>query len=659
MRKAIKIISLLFFTTLVMQFINIYCLKAAEVQNNIILLMDVSGSMKETDPKRLSIVAASMLIDSSADNTNLNIVTFGDKAKSKFTLESKPSKEKLKGELANIKFDNSYTDLKDGIKEALLQLSKMQGNKSIILLSDGKEDIRDGITKEHKDEFASLIDKAHSEEIKINCIALSNLADKAALQNIAFKTEGQFFYSNSPSQLINVYSKLIESINNFFTIKEYEISDEVPSEIKLSSYVQEITVKIASLENKTPLVDIMKGGAVLSASKLGDGYKIYNISNKEDCILNVSPRDNGKYLVIIQIKSKSVISIKPLEKDFSIPKEVPLKLNVTLTADKDIVGLHMDKVEGTFREPIERDSSGFNFTFNKAKSGEYEILVTAYDGQGRIIAVNNLRINVTDDPPFYYKAEIPKEIVIDKPYKIVLKQLSQDKVINPSGEIIVDYGDKYEKFPLKIVDNYLTTEVTLHKLQEVSLTVCVNGVFDNDSFSYFLPQSKVTAVKRPLTMKEYYYEKFKIPMLIIFILSAMDLLIIVFQRTQYKRFLKYSITKELTYKLGSKNISYFLTVTLTPTKNIKYLNLKGNTLEAEDEENNGVGYLLLDFPKGSKIFQGLKYLVLKDKAFKIEYYPSMEQQVYKEEEEVSGSLLFEGNIRIIIKVKKDEIIIYS
>lgn len=659
MKKSLKTISLLFFITLAFEFINIHYIKAAEVQNNIILLMDVSGSMKETDPKRLSIVAASMLIDSTDDNTNLNIVTFGDKAKSEFTLENKPSKENLKGELINIKFDNSYTDLKDGIKEALSQLSKVQGNKSIILFSDGKEDLRDGITKEHKEEFVSLIDKAHSEGIKINCIALSNGADKAALQNIAYKTEGEFFYSDSPSQLINVYSKLLESINNFFTIKEYEISNRIPSEIKLSSYVEGVTVKIASLENKTPLVDIMKGDKVFSASKLGDGYKIYNIKNEEDSILNISPRDSGKYLVIVQIKSKSVLNISPLEKDYSLPKEVPLKLTVTLAADKDIVGLHMDKVDGDVREPIERDSRGFNFNFNKAKSGVYEILVTAYDGQGRIIAVNNLRINVTDDPPFYYKDEIPKEMIIDKPYKIVLKQLNQDKVINPSGEIIVDYGDKYEKFPLKIVDNYLTAEVTLHKLQEVRLTACINGVFNNDSFSYFLPYSKVSAANKPLTMKEYYYEKFKIPIFIILILSALDLLTIAFGKTQYKRFLNYSITKELTYKLSSKNISYFLTITLTPIKNIKYLNLKGNTIEAEAEDNNGIGYILLDFPKGSKISQGIRYLVLKDKAFKIEYYPCMEQHVYKEEEEVSGSLLFEGNIRIIIKNKKDEITIYS
>jgi len=658
MKKFIKAISLLFFISLALQFINIKPIKAVEIQNNVILLMDVSGSMKGTDPKRLSIVAASMLIDSADDNTILNIVTFGDKAKSEFSLESKPSKESLKKELTNLKFDNSYTDLKEGIKEALLQLNKVQGNKSIILFSDGKEDPKDGLTKEHKDEFISLIEKAHSEGIKVNCIALSKDADKAALENIAYKTEGQFFYSSSPSQLINVFSKLLGSINNFYTVKEYEISDGALSEIKFSSYVQEAVIKIASLDNKTPLVDLIKNGEMFSASKLGDGYKIYSIKNEEDSILNISPRDSGKYLVIVQIKSKAVVSINPVDKSFSIPKEVPLNLNITLTVDKDVVGLHMDKVEGDIREPIERSSKGLNFTFNKAKSGEYEILITAYDGQGSIIAVNNLKINVTDNPPFYYKDEIPKEMIIDRPYKIELKELNQDKVINPSGEIIVDYGDKYEKFPLIIVDNYLVSEITLHKLQEVRLTACINGVFNNNSFSYFLPYSKVEAVKRPLTMKEYYYEKFKIPIFIILILSALDLLTIVFGRFQYKRFLNYSITKELTYKLSSKGINYFLTVTLTPTKNIQYLNLKGNAIEAHDEEDNGIGYLMLNLPKGSKISQGLEYLVFKDKAFSIEYYPSMEQQVYKEEEEINSSLLLEGNIKITIKVSKEKITIF-
>lgn len=658
MKKYYKVISLLFLLSFILQGFLVKSVKAVEIQNNIVLLIDNSGSMKETDPKRLSIVAAAMLIDSIDDNTNLNIITFGDKAEALYSLDDKPLKENLKAELLNIKFNNNYTDLKEGIKEALSQLSKMQGDKKIIVLSDGKEDPIGGLTKEHKDEFTSFIEKAHSDGVKVNCIALSDFADKDSLENIAFKTGGEFYYSNNPSELFNVFSKILGNINGYYTVKEYEMEDQVSKEVKLSSYIQDIIIKIASLDNKTPIVDVEQNDKQLTASKLGDGYKIYGFKNEGDNTINISPRDKGKYSVIVQVRSKAKLNINSQDKNFTVPKGVPMDISVSLELDKDLMGLHMDKVEGDSREPINKSNNGFSFTFNKIKNGQYPILITAYDGQGRIIAVNNLYINVTDYPPFYYRSQIPKEMIINKPYKIELKQINNQKVINPSGEIIVDYGDKYEEFPLKFVDNLLISEVTLHKLQGVKLTTCINGVYNNDNFSYYLPYSNVKAIKKPLTKLGYYYELIKVPFFIILTLSALIYILIAFGKYQYKRFCLYTITKELTYKLNSTGTNYFLSVTLSPEKNIQYLNLKSNTVEVEDEEMSGIGYIILNLPKGNKLIQGLKYFVFKDKVFLVEYYGGMEQQVYKEEEEISSSFIYEGDIRIFIKSKREEITIY-
>jgi hypothetical protein len=658
MKKYKKVISLLFLLSFVFQGFLIKPVKAEDTLNNIILLIDNSGSMRQTDPKRLSMVAASMLIDSIGENTSLNIISFGDKPMYLYSLDKKPSRESLKAELLNVKFDSNYTDAKEGLKEALAQLSKVQGDKSIIILSDGKEDPAGGLTKEHKDEFKTLIEKAHSDGVKINCIALSKAADKDSLENIAFKTAGEFYYSDSPSQLFNVFSKLLGNINDFYTVKEYEIENQAAKEVKLSSYIQEVIIKIAAINNKTPFVDVLKNDKVLTASKLGDGYKIYSFKNEEDNTISISSKDEGKYSVIVQVKSRAKLNINSLDKSFSVPKGVPMDINVSLIVDKDIMGLHMDKVEGDSREPINKNNNGFSFTFNKAKSGQYPILITAYDGQGRIIAVNNLNINVTDYPPFYYTSQVPNEMILNKPYKIALKQIDNQKVINPSGEILVDYGDKYEEFPLKLVDNILVTEVTLHKLQGVKITTCINGVSNNDNFSYYLPNFKVKAIKEPLTKLGYYYEFFKVPIYVILTLSILIFIIITFGKYQYKRYSLYSITKELTYKLSSLGANYFLIITLCPEKNIQYLNLKGNTIEVEDEENNEIGYLILNLPKGNKIMQGIKYFVLKDNAFFIEYYPSMEQQVYKEDEEINTSFLYEEDIRIFIKCKKEGITIY-
>jgi hypothetical protein len=658
MKKYIKVLSLLFFISFFLQIIFIKHVNAVELQNNIVLLMDVSGSMQQTDPRRLSMVAASMLIDSIDENTKVNIVTFGDKANAYYSIESNPSKEALKNELLNIKFNNNYTDLKEGIKEALVELSKVQGNKDIIVLSDGKEDPKGGLSKEYTDEFSTLIEKTHLDGIKVNCIALSQKADKDVLEDISFKTEGEYYYSSTSSELFNVFSSLLGNINNFYTVNEYEIEDQSSREVKLSSYVQEVLIKIAAIDNNIPLVDVMQNNKQLLVSKLGEGYKIYNFKNTEDNVITISPKDKGKYSVIVQIKSKAKINVNSIDNSFSIPNDVPLNIDMSLETDKDIIGLHMDKFEGNIREGIKKTSNGFSFTFNKAKSGQYKILITTYDGKERIIAVENLNINVTDYPPFYYRDQIPREMIIGKPYKIELNQVNGNKVINPSGEIIVDYGDKYEKFPLKLVDNTLVSEITLNKLQEVRLTTCINGVSNNESFSYFLPYFKINAIKEPLTKPGYFYQAFKIPIYIILMIIVVIFIFILFGRYQYKRLGNFSITKELTYKLSLMGTNYFLAVTLSPIKNIKYLNLKGNSIEVEDEGINEIGYIMLNLPSGNKVVQGIKYFVLKDKAFYEEYYPSMRQQVYREDDEIYTSFIIEGNFKSIIKVKREEITIY-
>lgn len=761
MKRYRGLISFILLISFVFQGVFVKGVKAADAENNIILLIDNSGSMRDTDPKRLSLVAASMLIDSIDENTNLNIVPFGDKPLAQYRLAMKPSKEALKKELTGINFDSNFTDMKEGLSEALLEMDKLQGDKSVILLSDGKEDPAGGLTKEHSEEFSALIEKAHLSGVKVNCIGLSQAADKESLANIAFKTGGQFYYSNNPSELFSVFSKLLGNMDDFYTVQEYTVEGEAAKEVKLSSFVEQATIKIASFDNKTPMVSVEEDKKELEASKLGDGYKIYSVKNDKDSTINILPRDKGKYSIIVQVKSRASLNITSTDNNFTVPMGIPVTINAALKVDKEIIGLHMDKVEDNSREPISKGDNGFVFTLNKAKSGQYSILITAYDGEGRIIAVNNLNVNVTDYPPFYFANPLPGEMIVEKPYRIELKQLNDLKVISPSGDIIVDYGDKQEEFPLKFVDNVLVSEVTLHKLQGVKLTASINGVYNNESFSYYLPYTKVKAVEKPfidieavktkvnfrqnqavnltlnikamklykdervtvydvsnnklgefivpaniknsasaagnapyqikvsiqpkelgknlilklkaedgvrvtesikteinvLSKFDYYFAPFRLPLYFLIALILVFYCVKIFGRYQYKRYRNYVVSKELNYRLSSRPGNYFLTLTLSPEENVQYLNYKSKSVELEAESNNEIGCFSLSLPKGNELMKGIKYFLYKDKVFSIEYYPAMEQQVYKEEEEVEGSLTYGEDVKIIVRNKKEEIII--
>jgi hypothetical protein len=496
MRTYHKLCIVLLLLTFAVQFINIKSAEAFEVEKNIVLLIDNSGSMQTSDPDKLSVVAASILIDSIESNTNLNIISFGNKPVFSYNLSDRPSREALKQDLSNMKFNDGNTDMKAGLKEALNQLEKVQGEKAIIVLSDGMEDPIGGLTSAHMEGLDSLVEIAHQSQIKINCIGLTKEADSNTLSKITFKTGGEYYYCENASELFKVFGSILGGMTDFFTIEEYIVESKAEKAVKLSSYIEEVIVKVASTKNKAPLISVMEDGKELPAEKIGDSYKIYRFDNGENRTLNILPRDNEKNYVSVQIKSKEKINIDSMGHNFSVPCEVPLDIDLSLI-NMDIKGLHMDKIEGQTRENIDIYENSFRFTFEKKKRGQYPILITAYDGDSNIIAVKNFNINVTDYPPFNYIEETPKEMIIGSRYEIKLKELSGKKADKRSGEIIIDYGSDYERFPLISENNMLQAEVSPKKSGDYKITAYINGTYNNEEFSYYLPYKKIRIKETP------------------------------------------------------------------------------------------------------------------------------------------------------------------
>jgi hypothetical protein len=484
-------------------------IKALELDKNVILLIDNSGSMKKTDPNKLSVVAASMLIDTLDENTNLNIIAFGDKAIAPYKLLDNPSREALKEELESLKFDNSNTNLKEGIEEALNQLQSVSGENTIIILSDGKEDPSGGLTDSHMKELYALSEKAHALKIKINSIGLAKYSDEAALSGIAFKTGGDYFPSDNPSELFNIFSKIFGNLNDFHTIEQFTTDNKKEREIKLSSYIEEVIIKVASCDNKLPVVDVRLMGKEISADKTEDKYKIYKFKNNKNNTIQITSRNDGKNSVIVQIKSKGQININSSNDNFSLPFKIPMNIEASLKMDKEIMGLHMDKLEEGKREGISKTGQGFKFTFKKEEAGQYPLLITAYDGEGNIIAVKDININVKSQVPFYYTSELPGTIAAEKYFRVELKQQDASKLDSVFGELYVDYGENYEKFPMKFENGLLYSDIVLMNSGEVRITTQISGVQDNEAFSYYLPYIMAKVIEKPYVDIE--SEKYKEP----------------------------------------------------------------------------------------------------------------------------------------------------
>jgi hypothetical protein len=507
MRKYCKALYILFLCFFTLQVMFIGKLRAVGEEHNIILLIDNSGSMKYTDPNKLAVPAASMLVDSVEDNVNINMIAFGERIVAPYELADRPSRESVKAELSGLKFNHNYTDLKEGLKAALSQLEKVQGEKTIIVLSDGKEEPVGGLTRAHMNELNALMDKAYGSKVKVHTIGLSKYSDEQMLGRLAFKTGGDYYYCENPADLFDIYSKVLGNIIKFYTIEKYTTDTRQEREIGFSSYIDEVIIKVASCENKIPMVDVTQNGRRLSTSKQGETYKIYRFNNVEKSDIKIIARDKAKNLIMVEVKSKGEITVNSSEHYFRIPRLVPLDIYPELKIDRDIVGLHMDRLEGNSRDIISKLGDTFRFTFKKESKGQYPVLITAYDGGGNIISVKEIHVNVTDNPPFYYVELPPAIIAAEKTFKLQLKQLDETEVLNPSGEVVIHYGDGSVKFPLKPENGLLSADITLNSPGHIRITTYINGVKDNESFAYNLPYFKAKVTEKPYVELEADLEK--------------------------------------------------------------------------------------------------------------------------------------------------------
>ena len=192
---------------------------------NVVMVMDVSGSMAATDypPSRLDAAkqSAKSLVDGLNIKDNAGVVIFSSGATTSAYLS--PFKEKVLEKLMSIKQTEGETALGDGLALAVDMATSIPNRKKvIILMSDGVNNA--GVIG--PDEAAKF---AKMNEIQVYTVGIGSKdrvilgydwfgraqyaeLDEITLQKIATETGGQYYKSVDSSTLSRIYSELPEKI---------------------------------------------------------------------------------------------------------------------------------------------------------------------------------------------------------------------------------------------------------------------------------------------------------------------------------------------------------------------------------------------------------------------------------------------------------------
>ncbi|MFO7808697.1 MAG: VWA domain-containing protein [Guyparkeria sp.] len=231
------------------------------------VLIDVSGSMKNTDPENLREPALRLLGDLMPEESRVRVDLFGNRISDILpaSLATTETKKAIRAAAAQIRSDEPFTDIPAALEAANRDWAE-DTERNIILLSDGKVDISpdDAVNERATARLRDRVIPALIEaDVQAHTVALSGAADESILTEIAERTGGLALSARSNEDLQRVFLALFEAtaprtgvplVENRFSVDEsiseltlvvFRESDAEPTRIQIPDG-GEIDVETAS-----------------------------------------------------------------------------------------------------------------------------------------------------------------------------------------------------------------------------------------------------------------------------------------------------------------------------------------------------------------------------------------------------------------------------
>ncbi|OXM83745.1 vWA domain-containing protein [Paenibacillus rigui] len=198
---------LLFVGGLLCQFIYGFTLAKKEKPQDYVLLLDMSESMKETDPGKLSNQAAQSLIRRMDASTRVGLYTFNEEPKLIFPLtklDRAGVKEELAAKTAAIPAPYGQTDIGrvlTTVMDNLKQQGELRAGTTVILISDGISQM----------DTSQVLAPYVQNGVKVHTVGILGTSDpkgNALLQRIAEGTGGRFYDVQTADRITGAFDQI-------------------------------------------------------------------------------------------------------------------------------------------------------------------------------------------------------------------------------------------------------------------------------------------------------------------------------------------------------------------------------------------------------------------------------------------------------------------
>ncbi len=169
-----------------------------------VLLMDMSGSMWKTRPRKSVKKVFAWGIELVGEKDRIALVTLGDKSRVSRELTKVEKDDDLSALLHILTEKSNYTDVAAGLEQAYYMLktsARPDAERVIILFSDGKIDLIGGVSANERSTLYLrdiLIPAMNKQRVRVFAFVPGGLsADYPLLQELTQRTDGEYFHGLS------------------------------------------------------------------------------------------------------------------------------------------------------------------------------------------------------------------------------------------------------------------------------------------------------------------------------------------------------------------------------------------------------------------------------------------------------------------------------
>ncbi len=299
---------------------------------NIVIVLDISGSMLETDPENLRYEAIELFTNLVAETGNyLGGIAFSSEVSVRqkpILISSAADREKLNRSMREVKYVG-YTNIGDALLKAVEVLNTYGDQslpKAIVFLSDGSTEMWSEkslkLSLEHK---AEAIENARESNIPIYsvCLNVNGNADIGEMEQISGATGGFFKEVRSPEDLTEVFNSFYNLIYGTSTIgivdEAFPSTGIIEKKFTVPGIgVEEVNIIIEGKTNDLVLYDPDNNPVSTSVSNLSSmsliklknvmpgEWRIVTTGNKEDRI-KINLVFNTKLSVDVEVDKAGAI----------------------------------------------------------------------------------------------------------------------------------------------------------------------------------------------------------------------------------------------------------------------------------------------------------------------------------------------------------------